>query len=157
VNTNGLKLAAVFLVLSLVPLPIGFYSLSRWVIFLSIGFHIYTSEEKPASYIWLIIVGILFNPVFPLWLSREVWLVVDLVAIVIVSSFLMGGNISADSQSLAGQLQGTSRAKEASPQKVKVGDIVDSVEGAADRHARKMEPYLIVLIIILIVISVIKA
>ncbi|MDB9805748.1 hypothetical protein OAC12_06375 [Porticoccaceae bacterium] len=156
-NTNGLKLAAVFLVLSLVPLPIGFYSLSRWVIFLSIGFHIYTSEEKPASYIWLIIVGILFNPVFPLWLSREVWLVVDLVAIVIVSSFLMGGNISADSQSLARQLQGTSRAKEASPQKVKVGDIVDSVEGAADRHARKMEPYLIVLIIILIVITVIKA
>lgn len=44
----------------------------------------------------LILIGLLYNPIFPVWLTREIWIVVDLIVAVI--TIYLGMQITSSSQ-----------------------------------------------------------
>jgi len=78
-----LILAAVLLLLCLAPFPYGYFTFTRIVITLigvSCAYSIYAEREK-MSYrvIFYALVAILFNPIFPVPLTRPIWLVLDVI------------------------------------------------------------------------------
>jgi hypothetical protein len=74
----GLLLAAVL------PLPIGFYTLLRVVVFGSALFLVSLLWELHRTVGGLLIaVAVLFNPIFPIWLNKEIWAVLNIGAAII--------------------------------------------------------------------------
>lgn len=85
---------AAFLFLSLVNLPIGYYTFLR--ILITIGsIAIIVTEIEEGINIWIILFGltaILFNPLFPVYLhNKSTWMPLDLISgiLFIVKSFLI--------------------------------------------------------------------
>ena len=79
-------LAAAFLLLALAPLPYGYYTLLRLVVCGVAGYGAFVAAETGRT-AWLLILGVLallFNPVFPVPLGRELWRPVDAIAAAIV-------------------------------------------------------------------------
>jgi hypothetical protein len=75
---------AVALLIALAPLPYGYYTLMRIVVCGAAGFLAYSeySETGSASF-WVFLMGglaVLFNPIIPIHLGREIWVPVDVVA-----------------------------------------------------------------------------
>jgi hypothetical protein len=72
---------AVALLVALAPLPYGYYTLLRIVVCGSSAFVAYKSYEtigKPSLGIGVMIgVALLFNPLIPIQLSREIWAPID--------------------------------------------------------------------------------
>ena len=72
--------ATVFLLAALINWPYGYYTLLRWVVCVSsvvIAYHAHASGSSWA--VWLFgFLAILFNPIAPIHLSREVWTLIDL-------------------------------------------------------------------------------
>ena len=72
--------------------PYSYYILLRWVVF---GSSFYSgwvfSQLKKHGWAWLFfIVGILFNPIIPVHLSRSTWQIVDLtVSLIFFTSLII--------------------------------------------------------------------
>ena len=80
------------LLLALFPLPYGYYQFLRIAVAVASGFIAYSSFSDGRQ-TWAITFGaicILFNPIIPIHLAREIWAPVDFVAAVI---FLAGWKI----------------------------------------------------------------
>lgn len=78
-------IAAVMLLLAIPSIwPYGYYQLLRWVVAGSAAFIAYLAYNiGKISWMWiLIVIGILFNPIVPFYLDKEVWVIIDLVAAV---------------------------------------------------------------------------
>lgn len=62
--------------------PYGFFILLRWVVsgcalYLATAAH----HEKASGWMWIMVgIAVLFNPFVPIYLRREMWQVIDLVA-----------------------------------------------------------------------------
>lgn len=75
---------SVFLIIApLIKLPYGFYILLRFVVFISSSIIVYQSYKttkllNTTIFIFGFII-ILFNPIVPIYLSREAWLPIDLI------------------------------------------------------------------------------
>ena len=88
------KVAAGMLLLSLLPMPYGYYQLLRLAITAAalIGaFRAYQLTQQGWA-IGLGVVALLFNPVFPVYLSRGMWAVVDV--IVGIAFWVSGSKLS---------------------------------------------------------------
>ena len=73
------------LFLALVPMPYGYYQFIRIAVSIAAGVIAYTSFNDGKQG-WAIIFGgicVLFNPIFPIYLSREIWAPIDIVAALI--------------------------------------------------------------------------
>lgn len=73
-------LLSLLLVFALLPLPYGYYTFLRLAVFgggLFIAYQLYEKNLHSWS-IFVVLPILLFNPVIPIYLSREVWLVLDL-------------------------------------------------------------------------------
>jgi ABC-type Mn2+/Zn2+ transport system permease subunit len=85
-KNNSFNLLAILLLLfALTDNPYGYYQFLRWAIVIIGGISAYSfyKSEKP---VWTIIFGIivlLFNPIFPFYLSKNAWQVIDMVVAVI--------------------------------------------------------------------------
>jgi len=86
-------ISAFMLFLAIAKLPYGYYILLRWVVTISALFSAwvaYNSEDK----FWPFLMGgiaILFNPIIPVYLTKEIWVVIDfIIAIVFLISILTG-------------------------------------------------------------------
>jgi len=85
--------AAVLLVAGLADWPYGYYVFLRWtvtVVAAFVGFVAYTWKGLHA--VWPFgVIAILFNPLVPVHLSREIWAAIDLVvaAAFLVSIFIV--------------------------------------------------------------------
>jgi hypothetical protein len=80
-HTLPALLAAIMLLVAVVPLPYGYYQFMRWVV---CGIAVYTAVSayrwKKTWATWFFgAIAVLFNPIFPIYLSREVWLPIDCV------------------------------------------------------------------------------
>ncbi len=66
-------------------MPYGYYVLLRWAICGSASYMAYLSyEQKNNRFLWLFgATAILFNPIAPLYLGKEIWVVVDFLAAVL--------------------------------------------------------------------------
>ena len=82
------KVTAGFLFVAILPLPDPYYMLLRvidFVVFLSLAFKLYKKAQRMdvemPMWGWVMgAIGILFNPIFPAFLIRELWMVLDLAA-----------------------------------------------------------------------------
>lgn len=80
-NKNvALAVSVIFLLLAIIGgLPYGFYSLLRVIIFIC-GFFIAWLAYKTEQIFWLwsfVLITILFNPIIPVYLDRNTWVVID--------------------------------------------------------------------------------
>lgn len=81
---NIITLIAVGMLLLAIPSiwPYGYYQLLRWVV-LGIGAYLGYLSVKKENIAWAIIIGIvaiIFNPFFPFYLDKEVWIIIDFIA-----------------------------------------------------------------------------
>ena len=84
---------------ALLPLPYGFYTLLRIVVCAAAGYLAFREYRmKESATVWtvaLAIIAVLFNPLIPVHLSREVWAPVDVVAaLVLVAHWRFGARPS---------------------------------------------------------------
>ncbi len=78
--------AALFLLWGLVPNPYGYYILLRFVV---CGVCSYTAFryalDRRSGSAWLFgVLGVVYNPLFPVYLTREIWLIMDLVTAILL-------------------------------------------------------------------------
>ncbi len=65
--------------------PYGYYQILRWVIAVAAGYSAYLAYEQGKN-TWtliLVITAILFNPIVPIYLYREIWSVLNIITAVI--------------------------------------------------------------------------
>jgi hypothetical protein len=71
--------------------PYGYYQFLRWALLISGAYLAYKAYE-PGKWIWFWIFGIialLFNPIFPFYIDKEVWQMIDvIVAVVFLASIV---------------------------------------------------------------------
>lgn len=72
----------VLLLIAILPLPYGYYTFLRLVVFISGLFLAYRFYEQKQSGWAILLTGIalFFNPVIPIYLAREGWLPIDLIS-----------------------------------------------------------------------------
>ncbi len=95
IKYNWLKLLAIALVIGalqqMYAFPFAYYQLMNWVV---LGAALVTAQQanhqNKMFLVWLfILVGVIFNPVAPLYFRADVWQLADLVAIALfVLSFI---------------------------------------------------------------------
>ena len=75
------KLLATLLFLAVLPLPYGYYEILRVAVCLGIIFMLISTWAilDTATKAILIVIALLFNPFSPIYLSKMVWVVIDLV------------------------------------------------------------------------------
>lgn len=74
-------IAAIILLGALGRWPYGYYQLLRWVtcgVAVYVAFLAYAWEKKWATYLFGFI-AVLFNPLLPIYLSREIWQPIDVI------------------------------------------------------------------------------
>lgn len=82
---NLAYIAALFLFVGIFSWPYVFYQLLRLGIFLVsifFAYNLYESKKRSQALVFLIL-GIVFNPFVPLYLSKPVWIVIDIVSALI--------------------------------------------------------------------------
>lgn len=75
--------AAAMLLWALYPEnPYGYYALLRWVVCPCFGYVAYKAYQfGKIPWVWILgITAVLFNPIVPVHLNREMWFIFDLVA-----------------------------------------------------------------------------
>lgn len=79
-------IGAVVLLLCILPLPYGFFTIVRVVItFISLYFaYEYFTNNKKGLALTFAVIAVLFQPFVKLPLGREVWLVVDIIVAILL-------------------------------------------------------------------------
>lgn len=85
---NKLASISIFLlVLALFKLPYGYYTFLRLFIFTtSCNYILNDSKEEKSNifYGWLII-GLLYNPIIPIHLNKDIWQIINILSILFIS------------------------------------------------------------------------
>lgn len=75
--------AGVMLILAIPTIwPYGYFQLLRWVVAIVAVYNAYLAYESKNN-TWVVIMGaiaVLFNPIAPIFLQKETWVILDLVA-----------------------------------------------------------------------------
>lgn len=75
---------AVALLIALAPLPYGYYTLMRIVVCGAAAFIAYSVYQRQGKVsVWVLVMGgmvLLFNPLIPIHLSREIWAPIDVIS-----------------------------------------------------------------------------
>lgn len=91
-NLNIFRLIAILvLILSFLKWPYGYYIFLKYIVTFTISIMIYKiwTNNNRVALITLSILLLIFNPLFPLHLDKEIWTVIDFsAALVILSSFV---------------------------------------------------------------------
>lgn len=86
----------------MLPLPIDAYLLIRWIVAGTCAFGAYetfksTSEDKSKGVI-LAVIALIYNPLFPFYLNRSLWLIIDAIVGCFLIWILSVANPSASNQ-----------------------------------------------------------
>lgn len=69
------------LLLALMPLPYGYYTLLRIIVFVTAGWLAYVGFQQDSEnkniHIGMLLVAVIYNPLVPISLSREIWSVLN--------------------------------------------------------------------------------
>ena len=74
-------ITGLMLCLAITELPYGYYQFLRWIVCgvgILVAYTAFRYEVKWAVFVFGA-VAVLFNPIFPIYLTREIWLPIDLV------------------------------------------------------------------------------
>lgn len=84
-------ISSVLLFLAIGNHPYSYFIVLRWIVFLSSlysGWLVSKMQQHNWSWIFFI-VGILFNPIFPVYLDRSTWQIIDIiVAVIFIASLI---------------------------------------------------------------------
>jgi len=84
---------AIMLLVAVAPLPYGYYQLLRWFTCAVAAFIVVKSYQwKKTWAVWLFgAIAVLFNPIFPIHLTKEIWQPIDVVSAVLfgISVFML--------------------------------------------------------------------
>jgi hypothetical protein len=86
VDKKLLYIPAAVLFIGVFPLPIGYYTLLRLVVTAAAAYIAYDTfqKDKQSGWIWVFgFVAILFNPLIPIYLNKELWMIIDFAAAVL--------------------------------------------------------------------------
>ncbi len=81
-KNTALFIASVFLLLALIDgWQYGFFTILRFVVFASTTYVAYLAyKDKQEGWVWLFgVIAVLFNPFIPVFLTRDVWIIIDFV------------------------------------------------------------------------------
>jgi len=80
----------VLLVLAVLPLPYGYYTLLRLVVcFTAVFLAWFSYKQQRVRWAWIMgLLALVFNPVIPLYFGREFWIFVDVATAVVFAIFL---------------------------------------------------------------------
>ena len=97
------KICIALLLIAVLPLPISFYSFLRIVVCGTFVFGALIAHKRSRQdvSIYYGLVAVLFNPFFPIFNSKEVWVVFDLVAAFLLyktAKYVTAENITEPSQ-----------------------------------------------------------
>ena len=79
------KIVAVLLLIAMLPLPYAYYQLLRIVVTIVAAIYAYSFYENnhmPKAIIFGVIV-LIWNPIFPIYMDKSVWLILDIIGAVI--------------------------------------------------------------------------
>lgn len=70
------------LLVAILPLSYGYYTFLRLAIFISGSFLAHKLHEQKQSgwAIGLAVIALLFNPIIPVYLTKETWILIDLIS-----------------------------------------------------------------------------
>lgn len=79
-------IAAIMLLWALADNPYGYYQILRWVVVGVAGYSAFIAyEHRKNVWAWIFgIITILYNPIAPIYLNREIWAVIDVIVAVII-------------------------------------------------------------------------
>ncbi|WP_354552104.1 DUF6804 family protein [Rhodanobacter soli] len=87
-TTGALWIVTIALAIALIPsIPYGYYSVMRWLVCAScawLSLASFRSEREEWAWCWGVIAGI-YNPIFPVHATREIWSFVNVAAIVLAA------------------------------------------------------------------------
>ena len=78
-------IVAILLLIALADLPYGYYQFLRWAVCGMAIFMVYVSYSSNIKwFMWVfIVIAVLFNPIIPIHLNREIWRPIDIVSAII--------------------------------------------------------------------------
>jgi len=76
---------AFLLLIAVLPLPYGYYIFLRWITCGMAIFTAYIAYQWEAKWaVWVFVpIAILFNPVVPIHLDKETWVIIDIIVAII--------------------------------------------------------------------------
>lgn len=84
---------AFLLLIAILPLPYGYYTFLRWVTCGMAAFTAYITYQWGYKWALLIFIplAILFNPIFPIHLTKEIWQPIDIACAILfgISAFVL--------------------------------------------------------------------
>jgi len=85
----------ILLVIAIFPIEeYGYYILLRWIVCLTAIYITYLSKDEKQYWTWVMgIIALIFNPLIPLHLGKEIWVVVDFIAAIVfgINVFIFRG------------------------------------------------------------------
>lgn len=78
-------ISIVMLLVAIADLPYGYYTLLRWLVTAGAIFLVWTAYKSKRTF-WLFLMGIvaiLFNPIAPIYLDKETWVMIDFIVAII--------------------------------------------------------------------------
>lgn len=81
---NLLGITALMSLIAIANLPYGFYTLLRLLVFITgaLYLYFYGGSQKTPIIITVFIVTLLWNPIIPVYLTKEIWTVLNLFVVV---------------------------------------------------------------------------
>lgn len=78
------------LLIALFDMPYFYYQILRWIVCGVAGYSAYVEFEKEKS-VWFYVFAfatLIYNPISPLFLNKEIWILIDLAFIILITAYL---------------------------------------------------------------------
>lgn len=87
---NLCYISIVLLIIAILGAPYGYYTFLRIFIFATSCIYLYNNKENKSNFIysWFIL-GLIYNPIIPIYLSKDIWCVINIVSIVYLVFYLL--------------------------------------------------------------------
>lgn len=88
---NLCYISIVLLVIAIIGgMPYGYYKFLRLFIFATSCIYLYKNKENKSNFIysWFVL-GLIYNPIIPIYLSKDIWCVINIVSIVYLVFYLL--------------------------------------------------------------------
>lgn len=79
------KISTIMLLIAILPLPYGYYTLLRWIVCFSAIFSAWVANElgkRPWLFL-MAIIALLFNPIVPVFLNKGAWVIIDFIVAIL--------------------------------------------------------------------------
>jgi len=89
-------ISSILLITAVFPIgEYGYYVFLRWVVFLTAIYIEYLFiEHKRTNWEWvIIIIAILFNPIIPIHLNKELWQMIDIIVAILLIITIFKANV----------------------------------------------------------------